>query len=56
MTAEIRRLGGEVRTETRRSNGSWSRTAASCEVQAGDESFEPGEVISSLPLRNDRRA
>jgi protoporphyrinogen oxidase len=50
MTNEIRRLGGEVHTETpvERLVVEDGRIV---EVQAGDETFEPGQVISSLPLR-----
>jgi protoporphyrinogen oxidase len=51
MTNEIRRLGGEVRTETPVER-IVVENGRIVEIQAGDESFEPGEVISSLPLRN----
>ncbi len=50
MTAEIRRLGGEVRTETEVER-LVVENGRVVEVLAGDEAIEPGEVISSLPLR-----
>jgi protoporphyrinogen oxidase len=51
MTKEIRRMGGEVRTETPVER-LVVKDGRIVEIQAGNETFEPGEVISSLPLRN----
>jgi protoporphyrinogen oxidase len=50
MTREIRRMGGEVRTETpvERLVVEDGRVV---EIEAGDERIVPGHVISSLPLR-----
>ena len=50
MTDEIRALGGEVRLETpaERIELDGNRVRA---IVAGGQSFEPGHVISSLPLR-----
>jgi protoporphyrinogen oxidase len=50
MTSEIRRLGGEVRTETpvERLVVENGRVVG---VEAGGETIETGQVISSLPLR-----
>jgi protoporphyrinogen oxidase len=51
MTREIRRMGGEVRTETpvERLVIEDGRVVA---VEAGGETIEAGQVISSLPLRS----
>src|SRR3954454_13288634 len=51
MTKEIRRMGGEVRTETPVER-LVVENGRIVEIQAGDDTIEPGEVISSLPLRN----
>jgi protoporphyrinogen oxidase len=51
MTKEIRRMGGEVRTATPVER-LVAKDGRIVEIQAGDETIEPGEVISSLPLRN----
>ncbi|HET8673981.1 MAG TPA: FAD-dependent oxidoreductase, partial [Thermoleophilaceae bacterium] len=50
MTREIRRLGGQVLTETEveRLHVEDGRIVS---IEAGDETFSPGQVISSLPLR-----
>jgi protoporphyrinogen oxidase len=51
MTAEIRRLGGEVRLESP-VEGLRVEDGRVTGVRVGDEWIEPGEVISSLPLRD----
>jgi protoporphyrinogen oxidase len=50
MTREIRRLGGQVLTgtEVERLHVEDGRIVS---IEAGDETFSPGQVISSLPLR-----
>jgi len=50
MTREIRRLGGQILTETavERLHTEDGRIVS---IEAGDETFSPGQVISSLPLR-----
>ncbi|HEY1277041.1 MAG TPA: NAD(P)/FAD-dependent oxidoreductase, partial [Thermoleophilaceae bacterium] len=50
MTTEIRRLGGEVRTETPVEQLKFE-DGRIVEVEAGGETIVPGQVISSLPLR-----
>src|SRR5215813_4503542 len=50
MTTEIRRLGGEVRTETPVERLKFD-DGRIVEVEAGGETIVPGQVISSLPLR-----
>jgi protoporphyrinogen oxidase len=50
MTSEIRRLGGEVRTQSPVERLVFDGNHI-VEVHAGGEVLEPGQVISSLPLR-----
>jgi len=51
MTREIERMGGEVRTETEVEQLNAAADGRIVSVEAGGETIEAGQVISSLPLR-----
>jgi protoporphyrinogen oxidase len=51
MTTEIRRLGGEVRTDTPVERLIADEDGRIVELEAGGDTIVPGQVISSLPLR-----
>ena len=51
MTREIERMGGEVRTETEVEQLNAGDDGRIVSVEAGGETVEAGQVISSLPLR-----
>src|SRR5918998_6483760 len=51
MTDDIQRLGGQVLLETRATKLEFEGDRC-VRVWAGDKSFEPSAVVSSLPLRN----
>jgi protoporphyrinogen oxidase len=51
MTREIERMGGEVRTETEVEQLNAGDDGRIVSVEAGGETIEAGQVISSLPLR-----
>ncbi len=51
MTDDIRRLGGEVLLETKVTKIEFDGDRC-VRVHAGDQSWEPSAVVSSLPLRN----